>query len=64
MKTGFASGNGKPLQIGWKRRRNISPISTDLKRFFNNGIEFGSHLILAFFRVVHTTHIVHLFETK
>jgi hypothetical protein len=26
MKTGFASGNGKPLQIGWKRRRNISPI--------------------------------------
>ena len=26
MKTGFASGNGKALQIGWKRRRNISPI--------------------------------------
>jgi len=26
MKTGFASGNGKALQIGWKRRKNISPI--------------------------------------
>jgi hypothetical protein len=25
MKTGFASGNGKPLQIGWKRRRIIFP---------------------------------------
>jgi len=30
MKTGYASGNGKPLQIGWKRRRNISPTYTQI----------------------------------